>query len=107
MSENEVEAEIISWLRAGGWICRRQHVGVFRTMDGRKLRLGELGECDWRCMKAVDGAKVKYFELECKATGKTPEPEQREYIAKRRHQGFIAIWADSLEMFLECFEIIK
>lgn len=99
-SENDVEAECIGWLRKQGWIVRRQHSGVFYTRDGRPLKIGETGECDWRAFKGGDARgklHQQYFELEVKATGKKPSKAQREYILKRLHQGVVAIWADSLD----------
>lgn len=98
MTEREVVSQCIDWLRSKGWICRRQHVGLFYTADGRPQRIGDAGEPDWRCIRATGGRLIEYFEFEAKAQGKKPRPEQREYIAKRRHQGFRATWADSLEM---------
>jgi hypothetical protein len=98
-SENDIEAEIIGYLRERGWICRRQHVGVYSTPDGRRQAIGDRGECDWRCFRAHDGILAKYLELEVKAPGKKPTSAQMEYMAKRQAQGFVAVWADSLEMF--------
>lgn len=101
-SENEVESDIIeNYLRPLGWVCRRQHRGNFYTRDGRRVSVGDEGESDWRCLKAVNGYTIQYFELETKATGEKPTAAQKEYIAKRNKQGFIALWADSLEMFKE------
>jgi hypothetical protein len=98
MTENEVTAECIGWLREKGWLCRRQHVGAFQPVSGGAItRMGEEGEADWRCLRAAHGKCIEYFELEFKATGKQPRPKQREYAAKRKHQGFNATWTDSLE----------
>ena len=99
-TENEVEAECIGWLRKQGWIVRRQHSGVFYTRDGRPLKVGETGECDWRAFKGGDARGIlhqQYFELELKATGKKPSKAQRNYMTKRMHQGVLAFWADSLD----------
>ena len=65
---------------------------------GAPVKMGEAGECDWRCMRVSHGEYVQYFELELKAPGKKPRPDQYEYMAKRTHQGFNATWCDSLEM---------
>ena len=98
-SETAVTAECIAWLRERGWIARRQHVGTFQPISGgAPVRMGENGECDWRCMRALPGHCTEMFELEMKASGKKPRKEQYEYLAKRRHQGFNATWVDSLEM---------
>ena len=98
MTEKEVTAACIGWLRERKWICRRQHVGAFQPVSGGAIvRMGEEGECDWRCFRAKGSGYIEYFELEFKATGEKPRPKQREYMAKRAHQGFEATWADSLE----------
>jgi hypothetical protein len=98
-SEAEVVAECVAWLRERGWIARRNHVGAFQPVSGGSIvRMGETGECDWRFIKAKHGECVLYMEVEFKRPGKKPRPEQLEYLAKRKHQGFRATWADSLEM---------
>lgn len=106
-SENEVEDAVITWLRIEGWIVRRQHVGTFYTKDGRPISMGDLGECDWRAfrpMKNIPGG-AGYFEFEAKGSGKKPKDEQREYMAKRRRQGVLCIWADSLQSFISQYEV--
>ena len=105
-SENEVEDEVVTWLRVEGWIVRRQHVGTYYTRDGRPLSIGDVGECDWRAFRPfrnLPGA-AGYLEFEAKATGKRPTDAQREYMAKRRRQGVLCIWADSLESFIRQYE---
>lgn len=97
--ERQTTADCIEWLRDRGWICRRQHVGTFQPISGgAPTKMGEQGECDWRCMRAANEKHIEYFELELKATGKKPRPDQFQYMAKRQHQGFKVTWADSLEM---------
>lgn len=96
--ERETTHEAITWLRSKDWICRRQHSGLFMTQYGTPIRMGENGECDWRCMRAKVAEYVEYFELEMKRPGEKPEDEQLEYMAKRTYQGFNATWADSIEM---------
>jgi len=103
-SENDVEVEIISYLRAQGWICRRQHVilPAYNKAGVCVGNVGEEGECDWRCMKraGIGGTlDTQYLEVEVKRPNKKPKKKQPEYLAKRKAQGFIAVWADSLEMF--------
>lgn len=98
MTERQVVNDCIEWLRGKGWICRRQPVGLFMTLNGKPHPVGERGECDWRCVMPKGGHYALYFELEVKAPGKKPRPEQLEYMAKRRHQGLDATYADSLPM---------
>lgn len=100
ITENEVEAEIITFLLSRGWIIRRQHSALARTISGHPLKLGEVGMCDWSAMRPRGEERVvEFLEIEAKRPGEKPKPAQREYIAKRLHQGISATWADSLELF--------
>ena len=100
VSENDVEAEIIGFLVKRGWIIRRQHSGVFFTANGDRIPIGEKGMCDWSAMRPRgEERKVEYLEVEAKKPGEKPKRIQREYIAKRLHQGISATWADSLALF--------
>jgi len=103
-TENAVELDVVTWLRIAGWIVRRQHVGTYYTRDGRPVSMGERGECDWRAMRVRADGLVEYLEFEAKATGQKPRPEQDEYMAKRRRQGFTVIWADSLAAFKDKYD---
>lgn len=100
VTENDVEAEIIGFLKNRGWIIRRQHSAVVKSLSGFAIRLGEVGQCDWSAMRpSGQDRTVEYLEIEAKAPGKKPDKAQREYIAKRLHQGISATWADSLDVF--------
>jgi hypothetical protein len=98
MTENEVEAGIVRFLRERGWVVDRNHVGGMFTRDGRPMKIGRNGQCDWRAARDRKYSP-HYLEVEIKATGKKPAPAQREYMALRSHQGILVTWADSLEMF--------
>lgn len=95
ITENDVEADIVRFLVRKGWIVRRQHSGIFRTQAGHLIRLGEPGMCDWSAMRPTGAKLIQYLEVEAKALGKKPGPKQREYMAKRRHQGISCCYADS------------
>jgi len=100
ITENDVESDILRFLVRKGWIVRRQHSGIFRTQAGHPIRLGEPGMCDWSAMRPHgEERKVEYLEIEVKKPKKKPKSGQREYIAKRLHQGISATWADSLALF--------
>ena len=100
MTENEVEAGIVRFLRERNWIVDRNNVGVFYTRDGRPLKIGRTGQCDWRATRDRR-LTPHYIEVEVKAKGKkkTPSKEQREYMALRKHQGVLVTWANSVESF--------
>jgi len=105
LTEREVTNDCITWLRSMGWTCRRQHVGTFAPVSGgAPITVGTPGECDWVCRKPATATTAYLFELELKATGKKPRKDQHEYMAKRIHQGFLATWADSLEMLKEWYD---
>lgn len=97
-TENQVEAEIVNFLRKHGWIVDRNNVGGIFTRDGRPMSIGRTGQCDWRATRDRK-FNPHYLEVEVKATGKKPEPHQREYMALRSYQGILVTWADSLDSF--------
>ena len=103
MAENEVEAVIVKYLRNRGWIVDRNYSQGAFNRNGTPLTIGRRGMCDWRATRNRKDP-VHYLEVEVKATGKKPSKEQREYIALRTHQGVLATWADSLEMFAAWYD---
>lgn len=102
-TENDVEYNCIGWLREQGWIAERNPVGMLYTKDGRPHPVGRPGACDWRLKRSSDHP-LHYFELECKAPGKRPEPRQREYMAQMAAHGVVAVYADSLAMLKAWYE---
>ena len=103
LTENQVEAAIVQFLRGLGWIVERNHVGVYYTSDGRAIHIGRRGQCDWRAVRPdhdeVAGAACEYLEVEVKRPGAKPTKDQQEYMALRSHQGVLVTWADSIGMF--------
>jgi hypothetical protein len=47
LRENDVERSCLDLLRLKGYWITRQHVGKFKTVDGRWIHLGEKGLPDW------------------------------------------------------------
>jgi hypothetical protein len=103
-TENEVEADVVGWLRKSGWIVRRQHVGCYYTVDGRTVRIGEVGQCDWLAMRHFGRGSAEVLEFEAKRTGAKPSKAQREYMAKQNRGSFVCICADSLESFIARYQ---
>lgn len=105
LSEADVTRQICDFLRARGWILKRQQSGLFqRPGSTARVRIGEVGEADWMAVKPTpyvpDGAGlcvVFYFEV--KALHKIPSFDQCVWLETRRRLGFEADWFDSLEMF--------
>lgn len=96
-TENEVEEDVITWLKARGWRPIRQHVGL--VVRGNSVgSVGKRGMCDWKFERPAPNqpGTLQSFEWEAKATGKKPSKRQREYMALRTHQGFLCCWFDSL-----------
>jgi hypothetical protein len=52
LSENDVERACLDLLRVRGYYPARQHVGTFKTSDGRWIRLGERGLPDYMVIHA-------------------------------------------------------
>jgi len=109
LSENDVEAQIVLFLIENNWIVRRQHSGLFNLADGKRIRIGEPGMCDWSAMRPSQSPdvwmdnKVEYLEVEVKRPGGKLKPAQREYISKRVFQKIAATSADSIESFKDWY----
>lgn len=95
-TEREVTAEILKEMIRRGWRPRRSHSGLFYTRDGRPQRIGEPGMCDWVFLRNSI-CPMHYCEVEIKASGKKPSPQQLEYMAAMNHAGIACTWVDSVE----------
>lgn len=100
LSEAQVTIQIISWLRLHGWRCERVQSGLFKTKDGRTIRIGKKGWSDWNCFKGP-----RYFKLEVKKLGKELSGDQLEYFAECKREKMNVMWADSFNSFVARFEI--
>lgn len=125
LPENQVEAQIVDFLRAKGWHVTRQQVGTYvpyrvlaearsgKTPNVIPIRIGEKGMCDWKASRALfrdaiyDAAKVlvsRYeFEFEVKAPGRRPNPDQLEYIRRAIALKRNAFWWSSYDAFREAY----
>ncbi|MEI9975080.1 MAG: hypothetical protein WDO73_25320 [Ignavibacteriota bacterium] len=125
MAENIVESQIRRFLESRGWIVIRQQAGtvagigpLLAALDRDEpitrellyrcmIRTGAKGRADWVAVRPVsyvdlDLARrhpglVQRFEMEIKAPGKKPSPEQRQYLEDRAAVGFLGGWFDSFE----------
>lgn len=106
VTENDVEAAIVGFLRRRGWTVERNQVGLLYTADGRPCPVGRKGQCDWRALRPVPDlpGAVEYFEVEVKRPGAKPTNVQREYMALRTHLGYLVTWADSPKSFHQWYE---
>lgn len=120
LPENQVTKTCLDWLRVKGWICIRMQSGLFtrpgaERVKGAIIRVGEKGRADWHAYRpiAVGGNRIdarksaplfQVSELEFKAPGKIPKPEQRKWLRIRRETGTPADWFDSFEKFRAWYE---
>lgn len=104
-TENDVEYNIVGWMRAQGWIAERNPVGLLYTKDGRPHPVGKPGACDWR-FKRSRLYSLDYMEIECKAPGKKPDKRQLEYMAAMKASGVVAAWFDSLAKFEDWYRVV-
>ena len=119
-SENDVEFDCLTFLKAQGWRPDRNPRGVLYTYDGRPMTIGRKGQCDWRavrvrmmpCPWCSDASKsdvscfclgtrvfrmVQYLEFETKRTRGKAGKAQDEYIALLLHHNIPACAVDSLD----------
>jgi hypothetical protein len=124
LPENQVESQILGFLRARGWLVERQQAGVvigigpllaaldrgqvitrellYRSM----IRQGEKGRADWVAVRCgtPDSGNVQRIEVEIKAPGKKPSAEQLKYLRDRQACGFLCGWWDSLPAFVAWYD---
>lgn len=93
-TENDVEKQLKDWLLAHGWYPVRQQSALLKTLDGRYVRIGEVGVPDY----VVLHARYPAFFLETKAPGKplTPEQERKRWALTSAYGLAVAV-ADDLE----------
>jgi hypothetical protein len=98
LTENDVERACLDLLRLRGYWVIRQQSGLFKTPDGRWIRLGETGLPDY----AAIHSRFPGFLLEVKRPGTGPSPEQETKINQLRMGYSLAIGVvDSVEALLQ------
>lgn len=96
LSENDVRSACLDLLRLHHWWPIRQHVGLFKTPDGRWIQIGEKGDPDYAVIKAPS------FFLEFKRPGGVLSQEQKEKIEQlQRFYGLETLVVDNAEQILE------
>jgi hypothetical protein len=96
LSENDVREACLGLLRAHHWWPIRQHVGLFKTRDGRWINIGENGDPDYAVIKAPS------FFLELKRPGGTLSVAQQERIEQlNRFYGLQTLIVDDAEQLVE------
>lgn len=104
LPENQVESQILGFLRARGWLVERQMSGTFQRLGGGGyITVSPKGRCDWVAVRAQFPSilhVVERMEIEIKAPGRKPSAEQLKYIRDRNACGYLAAWWDSLGSFV-------
>ena len=85
-------------------LCRRgckifrSQVGLFYTMYGEKIHVGQKGESDLRGHRRPDG---RAFYIEAKTPVGKASKEQKKFIAAMQESGALAGFANSVEQALD------
>ena len=102
--EMQLVRSILDYLGLYGVMAFRRNVGAgeYINAEGKRrlVRYNEIGAADiWGVIR-----NGKHFEIEVKAPGKTPTPEQLAWLAAWKAYGQIAFWCDSFESFEQQWE---
>jgi hypothetical protein len=108
LPENQVEEQIVGYLKALGWRVYRMSAGARQNAHGGWVSFGERGVADyaaWRpkwAGKGVDRCELLFVEV--KAPGQKPKPHQLNWLAGARVSGAEATWVDSLDGFCRWYK---
>jgi hypothetical protein len=89
--ESEVLRAVIACLAIYGIDVQRQNTGAGTNPSGRLVRFGKKGNPDLTGTIPGTGRRI---EVEVKAPGKTPRPEQLQRLIELNRQGAVAFWVD-------------
>jgi hypothetical protein len=96
LSERDVTAQVKSFLESRGWVWFRLQSGTVRGMTrGTPIRLNKKG-----CPDAFAVRDRECLFIELKRAGKKLSPAQAEWFEFAAVRGIMAIWCDSLEVFV-------
>jgi len=96
LSENDVRRACLDVLRYRGWWPIRQHVGLFKTVDKRWIRIGENGDPDYAVMRAPG------FFVEYKRPGGVLSDDQIARIQDlKQFYGLETVVVESVEELIE------
>lgn len=100
-TENEVKAAIKKYLEVQGYtVYRINNAGMNVAHKGEAPRYAFHGTSGFADMVALKAGRFVLF-VETKATGKKPSASQDDFLNLASTCNAVAIWADSLDMFLE------
>jgi hypothetical protein len=106
LTERQVMEQVVDYLRALGVDIDRQNTGGMtrKGKDDREhyIRFGRPGQCDLSGTLR-DGRRL---EIETKATGKLPRPEQMEHIRRINALNGVAFWCDNVDVVMRIMPLI-
>ena len=109
LTEADVTAQCIDWLRAERWTCKRQHVGKFVPLSHLShfeeqrptvITIGEAGDPDWLVMRPAGWPvrqRADVFYLELKRPGGRLRAGQKLKHNALRDDGFLVCVAHGLD----------
>lgn len=108
LTEADVTAQCIDWLRAERWTCKRQHVGKFIPLaekdkvDPMVITIGQKGDPDWLVQRtyAVTPFTLTFF-LEFKRPGGRLRSWQKLKHEALREDGWLVCVAHGLDELRE------
>lgn len=110
--ERDVQAQVLEIAGLHGLVLRRQNTGVgtYANADGssRHVRYGDPGDSDLTGTWGLPGRwQGRRIDVEVKAPGKRPTPEQLAKLRRLNDEGGIGIWTDSPEHFEKAIRRLK
>jgi len=118
LPENQLEGQVLGFLRARGWTVIRNHVGRYvplyvvmqaqeanqvirvNTLGGRIVTIGKKGQSDYTATRPrpeLGYGMQQQIHIELKAPGKRPTPEQLEWMRQKNATGEPAEWFDEFQ----------
>ena len=104
LSENDVERACIDLLRVRGWYVVRLQSGLFKTPDGRFVRVGEKGLPDYVALHAVYPAFFLETKRPRRDTGAEQERKHWELTGAYHLAVVVIDRVESLKPWLDGFE---
>ena len=99
--ETKIQNTIMLELGKLGHRVFRSQVGLFYTLDGRRIHIGQKGQSDLHGHRVQDG---KAFYIETKTPVGKASKEQLDFIKAMKESNSLAGFANSVEQALKILE---
>lgn len=104
ISEREILAQVLAGLAAFGIEPERQNTGAFPGANGRMVRCGKKGDADVGFILPRGPNRGIRVEMELKAKGKKPTPEQWDKIMRVNAAGGFSFYSDDA---VQCLHVVR